>query len=61
VARNYYLNCDTVHQIRAHSAVTYQMRLQLPPGLPSGVPAKFVWLLQGPAGPDTSAPLRIGT
>jgi len=61
VARNYYLNCDTVRQIRAHSAVAYQMRLQLPPGLPAGVPAKFVWLLQGPAGPGTSAPLRIGT
>ncbi len=61
VARNYYLNCDTVHQISAHSAVAYQMRLQLPPGLPLGVPAKFVWLLQGPAGPGTSAPLCIGT
>jgi Protein of unknown function (DUF4232) len=61
VARNYYLNCDTVRQIRAHSSVVYQMRLQLAPGLPAGVPAKFVWLLQGPAGPGTSAPLRIGT
>ncbi len=61
VARNYYLNCDTVRQIRAQSSVAYQMRLQLPPGLPAGVPAKFVWLLQGPAGPGTSAPLRIGT
>src|SRR5258708_10740 len=61
VARNYYLNCDTVRQIRAHSSVAYHMRLQLPPGLPAGVPAKFVWLLHGPAGPGPSSPLRIGT
>ena len=61
VVKNYYLNCDTVHEISAHRSVTYQMRLQLPPGLPTGVPAKFVWLLQGLAGPGTSAPLRIGT
>jgi hypothetical protein len=61
VVKNYYLNCDTVHEISAHHSVTYQMRLQLPPGLPTGVPAKFVWLLQGLAGPGTSAPLRIGT
>jgi Domain of unknown function (DUF4232) len=61
VVKNYYLNCDTVHEISARSSVTYQMRLQLPPGLPTGVPAKFVWLLQGPAGPGTCAPLRIGT
>jgi len=61
VVKNYYLNCDTVHQISAHSSVTYQVRLKLPPGLPAGVPAKFVWLLQGPAGPGASAPLRIGT
>ncbi len=61
VVKNYYLNCDTVHEISAHGSVTYQMRLQLPPGLPTGVPAKFVWLLQGPPGAGTSAPLRIGT
>jgi len=61
VVKNYYLNCDAVHQISAHSSVTYQIRLKLPPGLPAGVPAKFVWLLQGPAGPGASAPLRIGT
>jgi hypothetical protein len=61
VVKNYYLKCDTVHEISAHHSVTYQMRLQLPPGLPTGVPAKFVWLLQGLAGPGTSAPLRIGT
>jgi hypothetical protein len=61
LVKNYYLKCDTVHDISAHHSVTYQMRLQLPPGLPTGVPAKFVWLLQGLAGPGTSAPLRIGT
>lgn len=61
VVKNYYLNCDTVHQINAHSSVAFQMRLQLPPGLPAGIPAKFVWLMQGPAGPGASAPLRIGT
>ncbi len=61
MVKNYYLNCDTVHQISAYSSVTYQVRLKLPPGLPAGVPAKFVWLLQGPAGPGASAPLRIGT
>ncbi len=61
VVKNYYLNCDTVHEISARGSATYQMRLQLPPGLPTGVPAKFVWLLQGLAGPGTSAPLRIGT
>jgi len=60
VVKNYYLNCDTVHQISAYGSVTYQMRLQLPPGLPTGVPAKFVWLLQGLDGPGASAPLRIG-
>jgi hypothetical protein len=61
VVKNYYLNCDTVHEISAHGSVTYQMRLQLPPGLPTGVPAKFVWLLQGLTRPGASALLRIGT
>ena len=61
VVKNYYLNCRTVHEISAHGSVTYQMRLQLPPGLPAGVPAKFVWLMPGFTGPGTAAPLRIGT
>jgi hypothetical protein len=60
VVKDYYLNCDTVHEISAHGSVTYQMRLQLPPGLPARVPAKFVWHLQGDAGPGTAAPLRTG-
>lgn len=58
VDRNYYLNCDTVHEIGAHGSVTYQMRLRLPAGLPVGAPAKFVWRLQGDAGPSAFAPLR---
>ena len=60
VVKDYYLNCDTVREISAHGSVPYQMRLQLPPGLPARVPAKFVWHLQGDAGPGTTAPLRPG-
>lgn len=59
VVKDYYLNCDTVHEISLHGSVTYQMRLQLPARLPTGVPAKFVWQLQGDTGPGAAAPLRI--
>lgn len=59
VVKNYYLNCAAASEIGAHRSVTYQMRLQLPAGLPVGDSAKFVWLLHG-GGPGASAPLRIG-
>lgn len=58
VVRNCHLNCADAGEIGAHSSVTFQMRLQLPAGLPVGWPAKFVWLMHG-GGPGASAPLRI--
>lgn len=54
VRPNYYLNCDTVREIPAHGAVTYEMRLQLPADLGSGQ-AKFGWYLVGGAGPYAAA------
>ena len=55
---NYYLNCDTVHEIPAGSAITYQMRLQLPAELGTGQ-AKFGWLIHGQIGPGTAEILQI--
>jgi hypothetical protein len=59
VIKDYYLNCHAVHRITARGSVTYQMRLRIPVGFPVGVPVKFGWDLQGPAGLGASAPLRV--
>jgi hypothetical protein len=56
---NYYLNCDTIHEIPAGGAVTYQMRLQLPAELGGTGPAKFGWHLQGDAGPYAAEIMQI--
>ena len=42
----YHLNCDAVHSIAPHSAVSFQMRLRVPPAM-HGQDAKFDWLLMG--------------
>jgi hypothetical protein len=44
---NYYLNCDTVHEIAAHHSVTYDMRLAVPNNQPISSSPKFGWNLQG--------------
>lgn len=59
VNKNYYLNCDTVHEIEAHHSVTYQMMLQLPAGLPATQATKFGWQLHTDSGPFTNAQLQI--
>jgi Protein of unknown function (DUF4232) len=51
LVKYYYLNCATVQAIPAHGSVTYQMKLPLPSGLPSGVYAKLDWQIQGGTGP----------
>lgn len=56
---NYYLNCDTVQEIPAGGAVTYEMRLQLPPDFAGTGPAKFGWLMQGQVGPGDAEVLQI--
>jgi hypothetical protein len=44
---NYYLNCDTVHEIAARTSVTYEMRLAVPNDQPLSSSPKFGWNLQG--------------
>jgi Protein of unknown function (DUF4232) len=44
---NYYLNCDTVHEIAAHSSVAYEMRLAVPLDQPPTSSPKFGWYIQG--------------
>jgi hypothetical protein len=56
--RDGFLNCDTVHGIPAHGAVTYEMRLAIPSDQPAG-DAKFGWSLRGDLGPWANAPLRV--
>lgn len=56
---NYYLNCDTVHEIPPGAAVTYQMRLHLPADFHGTGSAKFGWLIQGNAGPAAADIIRI--
>jgi hypothetical protein len=55
---DYYLNCDTIHEIPAGGAVTYQMRLTLPANLGDGQ-AKFGWQLHGEAGPYAAEIMQI--
>lgn len=55
---NYYLNCDTIHEIPAGGAVTYQMRLKLPAVLSIGQ-AKFGWQLHGESGPFAAEIMQI--
>jgi len=55
---DYYLNCDTIHEIPAGGAVTYQMRLKLPADLGGGQ-AKLGWRLQGEAGPYAAEIMQI--
>jgi Protein of unknown function (DUF4232) len=55
---SYYLNCDTIHEIPAGGAVTYQMRLKLPVDLGDGQ-AKFGWRLHGEAGPYAAEIMQI--
>ena len=59
VHENFYLNCDTVQQIPAGGAVTYQMRLQLPGDLGGTGPAKFGWQIQGGVGPAAATIVQI--
>jgi hypothetical protein len=59
VHENYYLNCDTVQQIPAGGAVTYQMRLQLPADLGGTGPAKFGWQIQGEVGPASATIVQV--
>jgi hypothetical protein len=55
---HYSLNCDAFPTIAAGTSMTYAMRLALPPGQPPGM-AKFVWDIQGNAGPFAIAPLTV--
>jgi len=53
---DYYLNCDTVHEIAAHSSVTYEMRLAVPLNQPLSSSPKFGWNIPGI---DTTASTAI--
>jgi hypothetical protein len=58
VQPNYYLNCDSVHELPAGGSVIYQMRLKLPATLGIGQ-AKFGWQLHGEAGPFAAEIVQI--
>jgi len=53
---DYYLNCDTVRAIAAHSSVTYEMRLAVPLDQPPTSSPKFGWNIQGS---DTGSSVQI--
>lgn len=55
---DYYLNCDTVHEIPAHGSVTYQMRLPLPADF-RGPAVKFGWRLQDLSGALAAGRLQV--
>lgn len=59
VSQNYYLNCDTVHEIDAHRSANYRMMLQLPADVPVTETTKFGWQLHAESGPSTTAQLQV--
>ncbi len=59
LAKYYYLNCKTVQTIPSHRSVTYQIKLPLPTGLPTGFYSKLDWQIQGGAGPAVATSLTV--
>jgi hypothetical protein len=60
VHRSYRLNCDTVHDIRAHQRVRYALRLLVPGRAGPGI-AKIGWNVNTPTGPFAGSAVRIST
>jgi hypothetical protein len=56
---DYYLNCDTVHAVAAHSSVTYEMRLAVPSNQPLSNSPKFGWDFQGISAAGTSTQIAV--
>jgi hypothetical protein len=55
---NYHLNCDTIREIPAGDAITYQMVLNFPADLGAGQ-AKFGWQMQGEVGPAVAVLVQV--